>query len=170
MPSELTIYTIGHSNHTLEAFLALLARHGIAQVADVRRSPYCEYAVQFNREALQESLQQAGVQYHYLGDTLGGVRGNARHRSTDFGALYEAADESPEFREGLSEVEALAERGPVAIVCAEGDPTSCHRHWIVARALAERGARMLHILPNGSLHEPAHIEFLPRGGQLSLVD
>ena len=170
MPSSRTIFTIGHSNHSLDAFLALLARHQIAQVADVRRAPYCEYAVEFNREVLQESLKQVGISYHYLGDTLGGVRSSTRHRSPDFAALWEAANESPEFREGLSEVEALAEEGPVAILCAEGEPANCHRHWIVARALTQRGARVLHILPDGSLHEPTPAEFLPRGGQLCLTD
>ena len=47
----ITLWTVGHSNHPLGAFLDLLAQHRIEVVADVRSSPYSRYASQFNREA-----------------------------------------------------------------------------------------------------------------------
>ena len=37
---RLTVYTVGHSNVPLESFLALLWRHGIQSLADVRSAPH----------------------------------------------------------------------------------------------------------------------------------
>ncbi len=42
------IYTIGHSNQTIERFLDLLSQHQITAVADVRSSPYSRRNPQFN--------------------------------------------------------------------------------------------------------------------------
>ena len=66
------LWTIGHSNHPLEAFLDLLTRHRIEVLVDVRSSPYSRYASQFNREALRQPLHDRAVQYLFLGDLLGG--------------------------------------------------------------------------------------------------
>lgn len=43
-----TVFTIGHSEHTLDAFLALLKRHEIGAVADVRSAPYSRHVPDFN--------------------------------------------------------------------------------------------------------------------------
>jgi uncharacterized protein (DUF488 family) len=37
------VFTIGHSGHTPEAFLALLKQHEIGAVADVRSAPYSRH-------------------------------------------------------------------------------------------------------------------------------
>ena len=37
------VLTIGHSNHPLERFLALLSKHGVTAVADVRWTPYSRF-------------------------------------------------------------------------------------------------------------------------------
>ena len=52
-----TIYTVGHSNHEIEDFLALLDRHGIQLLIDVRSSPYSRYVPQANRQALARTLE-----------------------------------------------------------------------------------------------------------------
>jgi len=44
------IFTIGHSNHPLEVFLALVEEHRIGLIVDVRSSPYAGYVAEFNRE------------------------------------------------------------------------------------------------------------------------
>ena len=50
-----TVLTIGHSTHPMEAFIALLQRHGATAVADVRAAPYSRFNPQFNREPLAAS-------------------------------------------------------------------------------------------------------------------
>ena len=39
MPPKTNLLTIGHSNHSLERFLTLLAPYGIKALADIRRFP-----------------------------------------------------------------------------------------------------------------------------------
>jgi uncharacterized protein (DUF488 family) len=69
-------FTLGHSSHDLEVWLALLRRHAIEVVVDIRSSPYSKYAPQFDRELMQRSLEQAGLRYLFLGAELGGRPAN----------------------------------------------------------------------------------------------
>lgn len=55
------IYTIGHSNHGIEKFLALLEQHGIETVFDVRSQPYSRFNPQFKYRALGQALEGAGI-------------------------------------------------------------------------------------------------------------
>ena len=61
--SARTIHTVGHSTRTIETFLALLEAHEIELIVDVRRWPASRRHPQFHREALSNSLEQAGVDY-----------------------------------------------------------------------------------------------------------
>src|SRR5689334_2499642 len=65
------IYTIGHSNHPIDRFIALLRQHGIEAVADVRSTPYSRFNPQFRKEKLQAALASAGIRYVFLGEELG---------------------------------------------------------------------------------------------------
>lgn len=66
------VLTVGHSNHAPEAFLALLTRHGVTALADVRSAPYSRFNPQFNRNALSASLADNDIAYVWLGRELGG--------------------------------------------------------------------------------------------------
>ena len=66
------VFTIGHSNHTLEHFLNLLKAHAVQVVVDTRSQPYSKYATQFDRETLKPALQDMEIRYLYLGRELGG--------------------------------------------------------------------------------------------------
>src|SRR5437870_3047811 len=76
-PSTMTIFTIGHSTHSLDRFLALLAQHGIEMLVDVRRFPGSRKFPHFNQAPLAAALQEAGIEYHWLED-LGGRRGRQK--------------------------------------------------------------------------------------------
>ena len=168
-----TVLTIGHSTHALEAFVALLKRHYVTAVADVRSAPYSRFNPQFNRESFTDALEAEGIRYVYLGDALGG-------RSDD-PACYEAgrirydrvaATES--FQRGLARVVHGAARHRIALVCAEKEPLDCHRTLLVARALDEQGVDVAHIHADSALEPHAEamdrlldILKLPREGDLS---
>src|SRR5262249_55548266 len=127
---SVTVYTLGHSTRTAEELIALLQRHGIGGVADVRRYPASRRHPQFAREALQESLPAAGVRYDWL-PALGGrrpVRPDSPHVAWREAGFRGYADhmETPEFAEGLSVLLALAAERPTAIMCAEAVPWRCH--------------------------------------------
>lgn len=145
-----TIHTIGHSDHSLDAFLALLAQHAVAVLADVRSAAFSRRLPHFSGNALAASLKERGVRYAYLGEELGG-RPSARVRAQMKGRGYPAMAATPTFQQGIARVMSGSERFRIALMCAERDPLECHRALLVGRALAERGLEVQHILGDGSL-------------------
>ena len=69
------IYTIGHSNHSLEHFLSLLRQHEIEVLCDVRSTPASRYTPQFNSGTLEHVLPDHGIAYEFLGKQLGARAG-----------------------------------------------------------------------------------------------
>jgi MFS family permease len=133
-----TIYTVGHSNRSLEEFIALLRDHKIQVVADVRRFPYSRLNPQFNRESLEKALKAIGIEYVWLGNELGGYRTGG----------YEEYTKDPQFQEGLEKLEFTAFHKRTAIMCAEKLWFRCHRRFI-ANELVQRGWKVLHISEPG---------------------
>ncbi|MDQ6660832.1 MAG: DUF488 domain-containing protein [Chloroflexota bacterium] len=143
-----TLYTIGHSNRTIEQFIDLLKAHGIQEIVDVRTVPKSKHNPQFGQDALSASLREAGIDYIYL-KKLGGFRHttsasiNTGWRNLSFRG-YADYMSTEEFQEGLQELEALAQKKTVAILCAEAVPWRCHRS-LIADALTTQGWQVLHI-------------------------
>jgi uncharacterized protein (DUF488 family) len=144
----LELFSIGHSNHPIDYFIGLLRRHGITALADVRSTPYSRRHPQFRRETLVESLKTAGIAYVFLGAELGGKRP---------GGLIEAAKTSA-FRSGIERLREGAARYRVAFMCAEREPTDCHRTMLVARHLRAPDVTIQHILANGTLEAHDSVE------------
>ena len=61
------IFTIGHSNHSIGAFISLLHEHDIHEVVDVRSSPYSRYTPHFNFDVINGALEQKGIGYAFRG-------------------------------------------------------------------------------------------------------
>jgi len=150
VPEHLLVYTIGHSDHTTPAFVDLLRQHEIALVADVRSQPYSRWASHFNRETLARDLEDAGIAYRFMGDSLGG-------RPTDPSLYnpgqerpdYARVEQTPAYQAGIDRLIELARSARVALMCGEGDHRQCHRHLLVTQTLLARGVRVLHIQPDG---------------------
>lgn len=147
----MSIFTIGHSNHPIERFVALLHDAGVTLLADVRSTPYSRRVPQFNRERLRETLKAAGIDYRHVGEALGGKpQGGARD--------YIAMARTPAFTSALDAVLAESSRQPLALMCAEREPLDCHRTILVSRHLATRGADIVHLLAGGGRTAHADIE------------
>jgi uncharacterized protein (DUF488 family) len=155
MTSNTTLFTIGHSNHPLERFLALLARHGVEALADIRRFPGSRKYPHFHRDSLAAALEQSGVEYHWL-EALGGRRHKQRDESPNLGlenqgfrnyADYMLTDE---FLVGVKKLLEVARRKRTAIMCAEGLFWQCHRR-LVSDFLVASGVFVQHIMPSGEL-------------------
>jgi uncharacterized protein (DUF488 family) len=150
------VFTIGHSNHSMDRFLDLLRKYEISAIADVRSQPYSRFNPQFNREVLEKSLRSAGISYAFLGRELGA-------RSEDKGCYvggrvqYGLLAKTDLFRQGIERVMNGIEKHRIALLCAEKEPLKCHRTILVARQLAATGVEIQHILENGDLesHEAA---------------
>ena len=139
-----TIYTVGHSNHESDDFVALLKQHGVEFLADVRSSPYSRYVPQANRETLARTLQAASIAYRWMGDRLGG---KPEGEIVD----YDELRASPAFQQGIADLLSLAAEHRVVIMCSEGDHHQCHRHKLITPALLDHDAHVLHIQPDGNL-------------------
>ena len=141
MPTPRQVWTIGHSNHELAEFLAILAAHGIEAIADVRRFPGSRRYPHFGQEALRGALGEVGVAYHHFPE-LGGRRTsdledspNAAWRVPAFRA-YADYMLTPEFDAAFNELIALAESSRTAMMCSEVLPWRCHRRLLADKFLA----------------------------------
>jgi uncharacterized protein (DUF488 family) len=155
MPSKMKLLTIGHSNHPLDHFLALLARHEVEALVDIRRFPGSRKHPHFHRDSLAAALEESGVEYHWL-EALGGRRPKQRDESPNLGLENQGfrnyADYmlSDEFREGVEKLLEVARRKRTAIMCAEGLFWQCHRR-LVSDSLVANGVVVQHIMPDGEL-------------------
>lgn len=155
------IYTIGHSNHSTEQFIALLVKHGVDAIADVRSTPASRFMPQFNRETLKGTLHDAGIDYVFLGRELGARPDNP--------TIYEGSQVSymllartPEFAEGINRLRNGMQTRRIAIMCAEREPLDCHRTVLIGRMLAEGNASVGHIHSDGRIesHDDAMVRLM----------
>jgi uncharacterized protein (DUF488 family) len=151
------IWTIGHSNHSAVRFIDLLQGAGIACVADVRSIPFSRRNPQFSRKPLIASLKDAGIEYWFLGDALGA---RPRNESCYEGgkASYARIAATAAFRNALDALIDRSQSAHIALMCAEKEPLDCHRTILVARAVAQRGVELRHILADGRIEPHAALE------------
>jgi len=155
MSEPIELFTIGHSAHPLERFLALLGQHGVEAIADIRRFPGSKAHPHFQRENLMVELPRAGIDYLWL-EALGGRRPKLPGESLNLGLRNDAfrnyADymATPEFQAGLDQLLELGRRKRTASMCAEGLFWQCHRR-LVSDLLLANGHSVRHIMPAGQV-------------------
>ncbi|WP_432840152.1 DUF488 domain-containing protein [Dactylosporangium sp. CA-092794] len=148
------IRTVGHGARPIGAFLEILAEAGIDTLVDVRRFPGSRRHPQFGRDALAAAVREAGLEYTWQGETLGGRRHGrpgSRHtalRNPAFAAYADHMD-TPAFRGAVDDLIARAATELPAVLCAETLWWHCHR-MLVADALVMRGAEVEHLLDAGT--------------------
>ena len=146
------IYTIGHSNQSLDSFLSLLRAHRITAIADVRSYPYSNANPQFDRESFADALNERGIAYVFLGRELG-ARTNDPTCHVDGRVQYELLAKTKLFHEGLSRLQLGMQRFRVALMCAEAEPLVCHRTILVARYLRKLEIPVKHILKGAAAED-----------------
>lgn len=148
------IYTVGHSNHQIEAFLKLISTHRIQELVDVRSIPSSGRFPQFKKRNLEQVCARRRVAYRHC-PALGnkGVDGG-------IGALLKL----PEGSAAIEELVAAARKatpcgGATAFMCAEADWRDCHRQVIAQQLLHQHGIVTTHIGRDGSLepHPTGHV-------------
>lgn len=152
-----TVFTIGHSNHSIEAFIALLRKAGVDRIADVRSVPHSRFCPQFRHEPLAASLSAAGIDYAWHGAALGG---RPRDPALAPGGKpdYAAMAARPEFRAAIATVFGEAAGQPTALMCAERDPLDCHRFHLLTAPLVDLGADLVHVHADGARESQASAE------------
>ncbi|MGB9959323.1 MAG: DUF488 family protein [Candidatus Bathyarchaeales archaeon] len=132
-----TLWTIGHSNRSIEAFLELLKEHAIQVLVDVRSFPTSKVE-HFKKEAMEKWLPEKGIEYLWLGKELGGYRRGG----------YKVHMRTKLFREGIKRLLGIASQKRTCIMCMESNPKYCHRRFISAY-LERKGVKVIHIIAKG---------------------
>ncbi len=153
-----TIYTVGHSRHSLDAFIGLLKQNRIERVVDVRGQPYSRYNPQFNREHLSRRLEESGIGYTWSGRHLSGRPREERFHGPQGNVLWDKLMSSPELNAALDSIAVEVRLHRIALVCAEEDPMRCHRRFLLTPPLIRRGIRVLHIRGDGRTEPDSEIK------------
>ncbi len=127
------IYTIGHSNRSLEHFIQILEHYDIEVLVDVRQFPRSRHNPQFNKEYLEREFPENDIQYLWI-EKLGGFRKGG----------YEAYMKTDEFKEGLRALAQIGEQKTSAVMCAELLWFKCHRS-LISSWLSKQGWSVVHI-------------------------
>ncbi len=143
------LFTIGHSTRSLDDLIEALHAHSIRTLVDIRSFPMSRRLPHFNRESLEKSLPQAGIQYGWMKD-LGGRRNrflddspNVALRNQSF-RNYADYMLTPEFERAIADLIKLAEQFRTTYMCAERVYFRCHR-MLVSDWLVAHGQEVLHI-------------------------
>ena len=157
--TQAQIFSIGHSNHTIDKFLSLLAKSEINMVVDVRSAPFSRMFPQFNQETLKKSLNENSIGYLFLGDQIGG-RSNDPDDYLDGQVVYKALAQKEAFKAGVERLKEGSTKYRIALLCSEKEPLDCHRTLLVSEALANSDIPVGHIHADGTVE--AHEDALAR--------
>jgi uncharacterized protein (DUF488 family) len=133
------IWTVGHSNRSIEQIVALLEEHKIEALIDIRSFPTSKIE-HFKKKEMEKWLPRNGIEYVWLGKELGGYRrgGYKTHMKTEL------------FREGVEKLLEHARQRRVCVMCMEKNPKYCHRRFLTAY-LEKKGVEVIHILKKGQV-------------------
>lgn len=144
-----TIWTIGHSTHTLEELIQMLHAFKIKTLVDIRSYPGSRRYPQFNKEALEISIPENNIRYIHLKE-LGGrrkVNPDSKNTAWRHPAFRGYADYmgTEEFKNGIKKLEGFATKYPTAYMCSEAVWWRCHRS-MVSDYLKVKGWHVMHIM------------------------
>jgi uncharacterized protein (DUF488 family) len=151
------MFTIGHGARPADELVACLTEAGVQTLVDVRRFPGSRRHPQFDRDALERTLDHAGVAYRHA-EALGGRRsGGAEFDCIRVAAFrgYAGWMRTAEFADALAA--SLTAPRP-CFMCAETLWWQCHRR-LIAELLEARGHEVVHLLRPG--HSDRHRAWEP---------
>lgn len=168
------LYTIGHGSHTTDAFLELLQSVNAQSLVDVRAHPHSRRHPQFERNRLLQALADAGVVYHWAGHELGGFRQgrlDSPHSAFRHASLRAYADhmDTDEFQIAAFQLIRLARETPTALMCAEKQPTYCHRS-LIADYRVLNDIRVFHLIDPDNIVEHQLNPLVRRDGDRLIYD
>ena len=153
------IYTIGHSNYTMERLIDMLEYYNINCVVDIRGTPYSKYNIQFDKETIRYTLTNAGFVYIYMGKELAAKRIRKNSYNNEGYSNFEEVIKEEEFKRGVERLKNGCEKGyKIILLGAMQDPIRCHRSILVGRELVKNDFDVKHILDDYSIVTQDDIE------------
>lgn len=129
------VYSLGHSNLSMEQFISFLKALDVENLIDVRSNPFSIHVPHFNKENLKSVLEDNNIQYNYCGDELGG------RQDRQFKDYIYTSD----YQEAIKSIERIIDNsGKSAIMCSENDYKRCHRRYI-SDTLMSHGYNVVHV-------------------------
>lgn len=172
---SMDIFTIGHSNYSIERLLDMLKFHNINCVVDIRGTPYSKYNVQYNKETISRTLTINGYIYIYMGKEFAAQREDKSLYTKEGYADFEKVIYDKDFLNGIERLKVGCSKGyRIVLMGAKQDPISCHRCILLGRALREHGFNVKHILDDYTLAYQDELEkrllkkYYAGGDQISL--
>lgn len=152
------IYTIGHSNTSVDKLVSLLKQNKIQVLADVRSVPYSRHVPQANREAIERAVKAAGIKYLFMGEQLGGRPKDIIIKDEHGNLDYSKLASTERFREGMDRLLKGASQYHVCLMCSEEDPSRCHRSLLISKELDKLGVEIRHIRRDGHIETQGELE------------
>jgi uncharacterized protein (DUF488 family) len=162
-----SVLTLGHSNHSLERFLALLRQHQVEILVDARSKPVSRFS-QFMRRALERAVAASSISYLFMGDSLGGRPEPRECYGADGKVDYDRVEAQDFYQRGIEQLLDGIARFRVCVLCAEEDPSHCHRRLLITRTLVRRGVDVRHIRGTGAIETEDELRARDDPRQLSL--
>ena len=153
------IYTIGHSNYSMEKFIEMLKMFNINCIVDTRAIPYSKYNKQFDKENIKKTLLSEGFYYIYMGMELAAKRVNKLSYNNEGFADFDKVIKEKEFQNGVNRLRNGCKKGyKIAILGAMQDPIRCQRGILIGKYLSSNGFNVNHILDNLEIASQKDIE------------
>lgn len=136
-------FTLGYAGRKLDELLDAMVASGVRTLLDIRQNALSMYRPELSKSNLQQAVEARGL--HYLHAPELGVPRDIRAKAIAIGSrhvIWDWYDEhvaKPYVGRNLHHFLNAVEH-PVALMCAELDPTECHRHRLSV-ALEEQGLR-----------------------------
>lgn len=153
------IYTIGHSNYTVEKLIDMLRYYNIDCVIDTRGIPYSKYNIQFDKETIRYTLTKEGFIYLFMATEFADKRDTKVSYIEEGYADFEKVIEEEDFKRGVERLKDGCNKGyRIALLGAMQDPIRCHRSILLGKALREEGFNVMHIMDDYSTKDQDYIE------------
>lgn len=170
-PSQaLSVLTIGHSKHSLDRFVALVRQHDVEVLVDARSQPASRFSPHFSRKALERAMAASSIAYLFMGDALGGRPQPRECYDADGKIDYDRVEAQDFYQRGIEQLLDGIARFRVCVLCAEEDPSHCHRRLLIARTLVRRGVDVRHIRGTGAIETEDELRARDDPRQLSLLE
>ena len=168
------IYTIGYSCFEIDNFINVLKIYNIKCLIDVRSNPYSKYYADYNKPNLQNILKNNGIMYRNYKLEFGAHQEGLEYY-TDGYIDFSKYRKSESFLDGIRMVESgMKMNYTFALMCAEKDPSTCHRNIMIARKFHDLGYIVKNILSDSTYEFQEDIEqklvdiYFPNRNQISL--
>ncbi|WP_129598294.1 DUF488 family protein [Anaerophilus nitritogenes] len=167
------IFTIGYSGFKIDKFIEVLKKYKINSLIDVRSNPNSKFYEDYNQSKLESLLKLHGIIYRDYKDEFGARQKNLKYYINGYLDFKEYV-KCHAFLEGVRKIKAgMKLNYSFVFMCAEKDPSMCHRNIMVAREFDKLGYNIKNILSDGSYESQESIEqrlvnqYFPNRNQLT---